>query len=699
MTTRESHVSLIDLESAGVAVNCVAAVSIVRDVILRASRGELPGVPSAQVIRLNASGEVSVEGPIAADDWAVRRAAHLLDSLLPGFDAQPHLRVPGALRLVVARALETVDLPPYPSLDAFAEALRRFASPDLRTIVRELVAEFRAAEASTAEDAHVQPAHADAVEELSDAIAAGAAAPVRLEPRETTLTISDIRRARRATGVTLAQISQRSQISRQLLVELEWGYMRHWPASHIGRTQLVRYARAAGLDDHLVVRTVWPLLEEAERDRQTEIPLEVTVVPIDERVPEHTAIAPPVVAAIDVETGSTHREWGRKRYLAALAIPALLAIGIAPALWERSARPLGGTPARIQGSAATRPGSAPGGSAETESSGPAPGTLAHSSPALETPATQSQALQPAGGSERTSSPARPAPRRPASPYNTAGLQTPTLTRAADTTLVASPVSGIPEGPAFSPSFASVGSALFYQAASDGSALMRADTDSRGAVLRITSVVDDRAQNFHARLSPDGTRIAFDSDRDGERGVYVAGADGENVKRVSGDGFAAIPSWSPDGQTIAFVRAEAERPKVWNLWTADVSSGRERRLTSYKVGAPWGGSWFPDGRRIAYSHENNLVILDLETGRQRVLDSPVAGRPVRTPAVSPDGKRVMFQVHRDGAWLLELADGTMRKVLSDPSAEEYTWAPDGRRVAYYSRSDGTWGVWVMAPRNP
>jgi Tol biopolymer transport system component len=244
----------------------------------------------------------------------------------------------------------------------------------------------------------------------------------------------------------------------------------------------------------------------------------------------------------------------------------------------------------------------------------------------------------------------------------------------------------------------VGSALFYQAASDGtSALMRADTDSRGAVLRITSVVDDRAQNFHARLSPDGTRIAFDSDRDGERGVYIAGADGQNVTRISGDGFAAIPSWSPDGQTIAFVRAEADRPKVWNLWTADVSSGGQRRLTSYKVGAPWGASWFPDGRRIAYSHETNLVILDLETGRQRAFDSPVAGRPVRTPAVSPDGKRVMFQVYRDGAWLLELADGTMRKVLSDPSAEEYTWAPDGRRVAYHSRRDDAWGVWVMAPR--
>jgi Tol biopolymer transport system component len=693
MTTHESHVSLSDLESAGVAVNHVAAVSIVRDVVLRASRGELPGIPSAPVIRLNPSGEVSVEGPIAADDWAVRRAAHLLDALLPGFNAQPHLRVPGALRLVVARALGTLDLPPYPSLGAFAEALRRFASPDLKTTVRELVAEFRAAEPTVAQAAP-EPTEIEAKDELLDAIGANAA-PVRLEPRETSLTISDIRRARRATGVTLAQISERSQISRQLLVELEWGYMRHWPASHVGRTQLVRYARAAGLDDHLVVRTVWPLLEEADRERRTDIP-EVSVVPIYAQAPEPTAIAP-VLDAIDGETGSTHREWGRKRYLAALAIPALLAIGIAPALWERSATQ-GSATTQVPGSAATRPTFMPGRPAETGSPVTAPPTPTRSSPSIEAPVPQKEPSKAQEFSTPASNTGRRAQVRAGSPQEEAPLETPALTRASNTTPAAAPVSGIPEGPAYSPSFASVGSAMFYQAASDGkSALMRADTDSRGAVLRITSVVDDRAQNFHARQSPDGTLIAFDSDRDGERGVYIAGADGQNVRRISGDGFAAIPTWSPDGQTIAFVRAEADRPKVWNLWTADVSSGRERRLTSYRVGAPWGGSWFPDGRRIAYSHETNLVVLDIDTGRQRVFDSPIVGRLVRTPAVSPDGKRVMFQVYRDGAWLLEIADGTMRKVLSDPSAEEYTWSPDGQRVAYHSRSDGSWGVWVMAPR--
>jgi Tol biopolymer transport system component len=40
---------------------------------------------------------------------------------------------------------------------------------------------------------------------------------------------------------------------------------------------------------------------------------------------------------------------------------------------------------------------------------------------------------------------------------------------------------------------------------------------------------------------------------------------------------------------------------------------------------------------------------------------------------------------------------MRKILDDPSAEEYTWAPDGTRVAYHSARSNSWGVWVMAPR--
>ena len=137
--------------------------------------------------------------------------------------------------------------------------------------------------------------------------------------------------------------------------------------------------------------------------------------------------------------------------------------------------------------------------------------------------------------------------------------------------------------------------------------------------------------------------------------------------------------------------------VWNLWTLDLESGELEQVTRHKHGQPWGGSWFPDNQRIAYSHETRLVIHDLNTGQERVFRSPKPGRLLRTPAVSPDGQRVMFQVFRDGGWLLELKNGSMRRVLEDPSAEEYTWSPDGRQVAYHSRKSGIWGVWVMAPR--
>ena len=181
--------------------------------------------------------------------------------------------------------------------------------------------------------------------------------------------------------------------------------------------------------------------------------------------------------------------------------------------------------------------------------------------------------------------------------------------------------------------------MFYQDEGEkGSALVRAGTKGDGgSVLRITRIVDDAANNYHVRPSPDGKRIAFDSDRDGVRGVYVADENGQHVRRVSGDGYAAVPSWSPDGRTLAFARVEPERPKVLNLWTLELESGEMRRITKHADGQPWGASWFPDGRRIAYSHEDRLIVRDLESGARAGVSDPgqgaadahpggVAGRP-------------------------------------------------------------------------
>ena len=247
---------------------------------------------------------------------------------------------------------------------------------------------------------------------------------------------------------------------------------------------------------------------------------------------------------------------------------------------------------------------------------------------------------------------------------------------------------------FSPSFAADGSAVYFHAEEGSeSALKRAEPDDHGE-LRIATIVDDGARNYHVRLSPNGKEVAFDSDRDGERGVYVADASGRGVHKVSGDGYAAVPTWAPDGKRLAFLRAEPQRPAVWNLWLLDRDTGRQTRITSFQRGQVWGGAWFGDGRRIAYSHEDRLVIHEFASGQEREFPTPLKGRLVRTPAVSPDGRWIIFQVFRDGGWLLDVERGAMQRVLQDPSAEEFAWSPDGRRVAYHSQRSGGWNLWTM-----
>jgi Tol biopolymer transport system component len=248
--------------------------------------------------------------------------------------------------------------------------------------------------------------------------------------------------------------------------------------------------------------------------------------------------------------------------------------------------------------------------------------------------------------------------------------------------------------AFSPSFATDGQAMLFHTGHTRDA--RSDlmwSAGNTASARLRPLVEDGARNYHPRLSPDGTTVAFDSDRDGERAVYVANLEDGSVQRLSGPGHATAPTWSPDGRRLAFVRAETGNPRVWNLWLRSLATGEERRLTRFRYGQTWAASWFPDGDRIAYSHEDRLAVLDLNTGRTRRFATPLAGRLVRTPAVSPDGRRIIFQVRRSGAWVLDVDTGRMTRVLNDPTAEEFAWAPDSRRVAFHSRRDGRWGIWI------
>jgi len=322
----QSRVSLAELIDAGVPVRPDEAVAILREVCRQYAAGDLHGIPNSTVIRLTRDGRIAVEGPVNRDQAAVPAAAALLAELLPSFGSANGFRVPGGLRLVLARATRTLDLPPFADMEAFCSALDRFASPDPADAVRGLFASWRARQ---------QPA---------------------AEPGE--LTISDVRRARRATGLSLEDIASASGLQAERLRELEWGYTRNWRADDEGREALRRYARASGLDEDLVISVAVPLIEHppvpvavativdgetAGSDDEIAVADDESAIDgiVEQPAARHTwALVPAAteaIAPLPWPVKTSRPSFTRHRWALALAAAILLAIvGIATG-WERPA--------------------------------------------------------------------------------------------------------------------------------------------------------------------------------------------------------------------------------------------------------------------------------------------------------------------------------------------------------------------------
>jgi serine/threonine protein kinase len=153
------------------------------------------------------------------------------------------------------------------------------------------------------------------------------------------------------------------------------------------------------------------------------------------------------------------------------------------------------------------------------------------------------------------------------------------------------------------------------------------------------------------FSPDGQSIAFRSERGGG-GVFVMGATGESVRRISDFGFN--PSWSPDGKKIV-VSTEGgnnarARQTVASLWVIDVQTREKKKIYDGDAVLP---RWSPHGQRIAF-----WALPDPGRGQRDILTIPAGGGAVVpvtddppldwTPVWSHDGKWLYFASDRGGS---------------------------------------------------
>lgn len=237
---------------------------------------------------------------------------------------------------------------------------------------------------------------------------------------------------------------------------------------------------------------------------------------------------------------------------------------------------------------------------------------------------------------------------------------------------------------------------------------------RNAGRKLTKSREDGSfWNMQPAVSPDGSRIAWFSDKGTRQALWTAEIDKlpkKSARQVqSGGGMPAHESfspfssgldWSPDGRRIAVAALRSGRNVVQIL---DARSGRVRRTIDPRLDALSNPAWSFDGRFVAFrgmlDGRADLWLHDLSTGATRRLTDDRDDDD--EPAFAPDGKQLAFTSDRGGngrdIWVLDLASGALRRVTDDPADDtrpSYGGSGDSATLAFVSDRCGLPQVYAL-----
>jgi Tol biopolymer transport system component len=234
--------------------------------------------------------------------------------------------------------------------------------------------------------------------------------------------------------------------------------------------------------------------------------------------------------------------------------------------------------------------------------------------------------------------------------------------------------------AFSPTISRQGNRLAFETGTGDLNIWRIDLREPGKKPSTpTQFIASTQVELYPAYSPDGRKIAFMSQRSGTAEIWVCDRDGSKAVQLTSFGGHAVygPSWSADGQNVAFTAVQKGMKD--DVYVISASGGVPRRLTTHPAEDKW-PSWSHDGKWIYFA--------STRSGREEIWKIPSnGGEAVQitqnsgdVPKESPDGE---FLYYMKGwprvvsVWRISVGGGQETKVLDSVHAEgQWTVGKEG-----------------------
>jgi serine/threonine-protein kinase len=216
--------------------------------------------------------------------------------------------------------------------------------------------------------------------------------------------------------------------------------------------------------------------------------------------------------------------------------------------------------------------------------------------------------------------------------------------------------------------------------------------STGADIRLTT---HEATDMYPQVSPDGRRIVFVSNRDGDFEVFVIDINGDNLRQVTSNAVVdRIPSWSPDGRWIIF-SSDTRGNGSHDLYQVR-PDGSELTLIYSDGKRNSHPRWSADDRYIIFTgglpeDETTWEIMRLDRRSGEVIALTNNNHRDSSPTFTPDGRAILYTTRGDGgAAIAQMSlDGEDSRIVYDGAGEEWgaSYSADMRYILFTSNPTG------------